>query len=179
MTACPVATRLNRRATVRFGSGGIAAVLGLRGMRPTMAKELTTLESNKAIARRLFEEGVNGRNAAVQYEVYAGEAVDGGRWARRMPGPAGMPLTIAEFHAAFPDIYVSVEQIIANEDLVATRVAWHGTHPPAGTHVVGQTIHIFRIANARIVEQWSEGWEWLAKLDNRPVPRISNPLAGT
>jgi predicted ester cyclase len=89
-----------------------------------------------------------------------------------------MPLPIDQFHAGFPDVYAAVEGVIAEGDLVATRVTWRGTHPPAGTHVVGRTMHLFRITNGQISEEWSAGWEWLAQCGYRSVSQPTNPLAG-
>jgi predicted ester cyclase len=96
-----------------------------------------------------------------------------------MPGPGGMPLTIDKFHAEFPDVTVTVEAIVAEDDLVATVATWRGTHPPAGTHLVGRTMHLFHIADELITEEWSTGWDWLAQRGDHPVPRPTNPLAGT
>ena len=172
------APTLNRRTAVHLGSAGIASALTLRGIRSVAAQEPTTLEANKTLVHRIFEEAVNGRNEAVISELYGADVVDRGAWARQMPGPAGMPLTIDQFHTVYPDVTVAVDAAIAEDELVATFATWHGTHPPAGTHVVGRTMHIFRIANGQIIEQWSTGWEWLAQLGYRSVPRPTNPLAG-
>lgn len=179
MSSCTSAPTLNRRRAVRLGTGGLAAALPLRELRSAEARHLTTLEANKTLVRRVFEEAVNGGNAAVVAELYDPDYVDRGTWARHMPGPAGMPMTIEEFQAVFPDVSVTVEGTIAEDDLVATRAAWHGAHPPAGTHVVGRTMHIFRIANGQIIEQWSTGWEWLTQLGDRPQTRPTNPLAAS
>jgi predicted SnoaL-like aldol condensation-catalyzing enzyme len=127
------------------------------------------LDANKTLVHRVFEEAVNGGDVTVIGEVYAPNSVDRGTWARHMPGPAGMPLTIDQFHAEFPDVTVTVDPAIAEEDLVATFATWRGAHPPAGTHVVGRTMHLFRISNGQIIEQWSAGWDWLAQLGYRSV----------
>ena len=47
---------------------------------------------------------------------------------------------------------------------------------PAGTHMVGRTMHLFRIDGGAIVEQWSAGWEWLESLIEQRGPGASNPL---
>jgi predicted SnoaL-like aldol condensation-catalyzing enzyme len=169
---------LTRRTAVRIGGGSLAAALALHDWRSAGAHSLTILEGNKALVRRVFEEAVNGGNEALIEELYAPDFVDRGTWARQMPGPAGMPLTIAQFHEVFPDVTVAVEMTIAEDDLVATVATWHGTHPPAGTHVVGRTMHLFRIANEQIIEEWSTGWEGLAQLGYRSELRLTNPLAG-
>jgi ketosteroid isomerase-like protein len=166
---------LSRRRAVRLGSASLAATLELRGNRSIAAADQPSLEANKDIARRVFEEGFNHRNQAVLQEVYAPDFVDYGTWARQMPGPAGMPITGDEFHALFPDVIATVDGAIAEGNLVAARVTWRGTHPPAGTHLVGQTMHLLQVENGQIVAQWSAGWEWLAPYLQR-LPSPDNPL---
>lgn len=168
---------LTRRTAVRLGTGGLAAALVAPGRRSAQAADAATLEANKTIVRRLFAEAVNGGNEAVIAELYIPEFV-GPHHARHLPRPAGMPLPIDEFHTVFPDVYVTVEDAVAEGDLVATRVTWRGTHPPAGTHVEGRTMHLFRIVKGQISEQWSTGWEWRAQCGYRSVPQPTNPLAG-
>ena len=158
------ASIVNRRTAVRLAGGGLAVALTAGGWRSSQAEENPTLEANKTLVRRLFAEGFDGGNPAVIAALYGGDDVDRGSWARKMPGPAGLPLTIEEFRALFPDITVTVDAAIAEGDLVATRETWRGTHPPAGTHVVGRTMHVFRITNGQIVEQWSVGWDWIGSL---------------
>jgi len=169
---------LTRRTAVRIGGGGLAAALALHERRSAKAHSLTTLEGNKVLVRRVFEEAVNSGNVAVIGELYAPDAVDRGSWARHMPGPAGMPLTVEQFHATFPDVMVTVDAAIAEDDLVATVATWRGSHPPAGTHVVGRTMHLFRFADGQIIEQWSAGWDWLAELGYPSAPRPTRPVIG-
>lgn len=178
MSTLATISTVSRRRAVRLGSAGLAMALAAGGQRAAAARDQTSLEANKAIARRVFEEGFNQRNVAALEELYAPDVVDYGTWARQMPGPAGMPITSDEFQAMFPDVIVTVEGAIAEDDLVATRVTWRGTHPPAGTHLVGRTMHVFHIDNGRIVAQWSAGWDWLMPYTRKSAPRPTNPLAG-
>ena len=166
---------LSRRRAVHFGSAGVALVLAAGGQRSALAGDQSTLEANKAIARRVFEEGFNRRNLAALEELYAPEFVDRGAWARQMPGPAGMPITTDEFHDLFPDLVATVDGAIAEDDLVATRVTWRGTHPPAGVHMVGRTMHVFHLESGQIVAQWSVGWDWLAPYSCQSAPPWNSP----
>lgn len=176
MASCASDPHLNRRHALRLGSGGVAAAFALRVAPVAAAQDLAILDANKAIARRVFGEAVNGGNGAVVAELYHPDFVDRGAPSRRMPGPAGMPMPVARFHAFFPSITVTVDAVVAEEDLVAAVATWRDTHPPAGAHVVGRTMHLFRIASSRIVEEWSVGWEWLDRRGYRPAPRLRNPL---
>jgi predicted ester cyclase len=176
MTVHTTARILNRRTAVRLCSGGLAAALATCGPRPTRAADSATLEGNKAIARRVLEEMLNGSNAAVLEELYATDFVNRGTWTRQLQGPGGLPMKLEEFQTEFPNVTVTVDALVAEGDLVAARATWHDTHPPAGTHVVGRTMHHFRIVNGQISEQWSVGWEWLTQRDRVSTARPGNPL---
>jgi predicted ester cyclase len=65
--------------------------------------------------------------------------------------------------AAFPDSYLTVEDMIAEGDKVVARLTSGGTHqgaymgiPPTGKHVKVTLIDIFRIAGGKGVEHWME-----------------------
>ena len=65
------------------------------------------------------------------------------------------------FLAAFPDIHFTIEDQVAEADLVATRWTATGTHrgdlmgiPPKGKHVSGTGIVITRIRSGQAVESW-------------------------
>jgi steroid delta-isomerase-like uncharacterized protein len=62
---------------------------------------------------------------------------------------------------AYPDLHVSVDDVIAEGDKVVTRNTVTGTHrgeymgvPPTGKPVTYKEIFIFRFANGRIAETW-------------------------
>jgi predicted SnoaL-like aldol condensation-catalyzing enzyme len=183
------ARTLNRRGAFRLGGAGLAVALTTHGLHAAEAQARSTLEANKGLVHRIFAEAINGGNVAVVAELYGpalGDSVRATRYqpgsvraTRYLPGPAGLPLPVDEFTTEYPDVSATVEDIIAEGDLVATRVTWRGTHPPAGTHVVGRTMHLFRLANEQIVEEWSSGWEWLASADEAPEPDPANPLIST
>jgi steroid delta-isomerase-like uncharacterized protein len=64
-------------------------------------------------------------------------------------------------HRAFPDLHVTVEDLIAEGDKVVSRNTVTGTHqgeymglPPTGRSVTYNEIFILRFAGARITETW-------------------------
>ena len=67
----------------------------------------------------------------------------------------------ARLHRAFPDLQVTVEDLIEEGDKVAGRNTLTGTHqgeymglPPTGRSVTYNEIIIFRFVNGRIAETW-------------------------
>jgi predicted ester cyclase len=122
-------------------------------------------EENKALVRRYYEEAVNQRKLAVVDELvtpnhlshaYPGDP-DGGR------GPEGLKRTLALFTTAFPDLRVTVDDMVAQADLVVTRTTSRGTHhgelmgiAPTGKQVTFTAITIDRVRDGKIVENWLE-----------------------
>ncbi len=59
---------------------------------------------------------------------------------------------------------ITIEDLIAEQDRVVARTAWHGTHlgiyegvEPTGKRVARTMIQIFRLENGKILEEWNEG----------------------
>jgi steroid delta-isomerase-like uncharacterized protein len=70
---------------------------------------------------------------------------------------------IASFRAAFPDLRVSVLDQVAEGDKVCVRYRMQGTHlgnfqgmPPTRKQISYSGILIYRIADGKIAEQWTE-----------------------
>jgi predicted ester cyclase len=118
-------------------------------------------EENKAIIRRLFEEGVNQNKLSVLDELIAPDFVNYDAPPGTPRGPQGMRLLGAMFRTAFPDLHVTFEQELADGDYVIHRGYITGTHqgefqgiPPTGKQVKMKSIDIWRIANGKAVENW-------------------------
>ena len=163
MSSLASAPTLSRRHAVRLSSAGLAMALAAGGQRSAAAGDQTTLEANKAIVRRVFE-AVNANTPDAVYELYAPDFVDRSAFPDQLPGPAGIEKAIADFHTLLPDVHITPEAMIAEGDLVATREEWRGTDPATGQEITGTTLHFWRIAQGKIVEEWSAGWEWLEQI---------------
>ncbi len=68
---------------------------------------------------------------------------------------------LAGFRSAFPDIAVTVEEVIAEGDRVVFRSTMRGTHsgefagiPPTGIQVTVGLLDAIRIEDGRFAEQW-------------------------
>src|SRR5438270_12886248 len=131
-------------------------------------------EDNKAIIRRYFEEVQNKGNVAAVDELLAPNIL------LHFDSPSGVPVSaemqlslegikqvVSEFRSTFPDLHYTVDLLVAEGDLVVSRVTAHGTHtgeyrgltykgmPPTGKQVMWTETHIYRLAAGKIVEYWS------------------------
>ena len=120
---------------------------------------MSSMEDNKNLVRRLFQEFWNGKNLAI-----ADEFIDHipGRPAELPAGPEGFKLWGSALHAAYPDTHYTIDDMLAEGDKVVSRWTAHGTHqgvlmgiPATGKQVTVTGITIDRIVDDQVVESWS------------------------
>jgi len=142
-----------------------------------------SVEQNKALVRRLFDEDLNVNDQAARSraadELIAVEFVDYTNPPGLQHGLESHKQIVTILRSAFPDLSWEYEAPIAESDKVAVRVIMHGTHqgeffgfPPTGKHVTVSGIHILRIANGKLVEHWGDNDDLglLQQLGVVPVP---------
>lgn len=118
-------------------------------------------EENKAVVRRLIEEGYNQKNLAVFDELYAPDVVVHNS-SLTLQGREAVTQFLAMFFTAFPEARFTIEDLIAEGNTVAFRQTLRGTHqgdylgiPPTGKQVTIPGISMFRLANGKASEQWT------------------------
>jgi predicted SnoaL-like aldol condensation-catalyzing enzyme len=88
-----------------------------------------TIEANKDLVRRFYEELWNRGNLAAAEELVAQDYVRHDlRPGAAPPGPAVQQAIAQRFRTAFPDIRLEVEAVVAEGDLVVARWPISGTH---------------------------------------------------
>ncbi|SRR5579884_96722 len=144
-----------------------------------------SIEDNKRLAHRYFDEFCNGRRLDIADELFSRDhqfhdpSIPGAS-----PGPEGMKQTIAVYHQGFPDAHWQIHEMIATEDTVVTRWTGSGIQtnelagnppiPPTGKKASVEGIMMNRIAGGKIVETW-EVWDTLGML--RQLGVIKTPVA--
>src|SRR5438128_5103697 len=103
---------------------------------------MTTSAEAIAIIRRWNDEGWTNRNYAVAKELISPDMVAHAAGQSMELGPDGIVDLLKRWHAAFPDGYMTIENIFAEGDIVVIQNTWHGTHKgdfygmkPSGKHV--------------------------------------------
>jgi serine phosphatase RsbU (regulator of sigma subunit) len=130
-----------------------------------MGKEKTNVsaaEENKAIFRRYAEEVGNQQNFELVDEIferYISHQPDGSTLVR---GPEDVKRFHREFHSAFSNFHINIEEQIAEGDKVVSRYTMRGTHQrafrgmaPTGKEVELKAVTIFRFSpEGKVVETW-------------------------
>jgi steroid delta-isomerase-like uncharacterized protein len=118
-------------------------------------------EENKTLARRAWEMVFNQRNLDALDVFYAADAV----WHQPdqdLQGLEEVKQWLARPFEAFPDLNVTVDDVIAEGDKVVIRYTSRGTHqgetgglgPPTGRQIELEGIAIQRFEGSKIVEFW-------------------------
>jgi len=139
-------------------------------------RETVETEEMKTIIRRAWEDVINDGELEVADEVFAANYVLHSAGSPDLHGlEEGVKGPVSIQRTAFPDIHFVVEDIIVEGDMVAHRWTATGTHkgelmgiPPTGEKVKMTGIVISRIADGKIMEDWSE-WDKLGMLQQLGV----------
>jgi len=120
-----------------------------------------SVKENKAIARRLVEEG--WANTEIMDEIIDADFI----FHHDPEGKEAYKRAWTGFYAGLPDARMTVEDVIAEGDKVVVRWACSGTQtgtlwgiPPTGKPVSITGTFTFRFAGGKIVEQW-RNWDHL------------------
>ncbi len=120
-------------------------------------------EQNKALIRRFYEEVWGKGSVAVADEIFADEYVRHDLHpGNPLPGPAGQKKIASDFRAAFPDLKIAVDVMVAEGDWVVARWTMEGTNTgqwgktaPTGKHALFSGVNIFRFSKGKVVEIWN------------------------
>jgi steroid delta-isomerase-like uncharacterized protein len=126
----------------------------------------TKEERNKAIALRVFEEIFNQGKFSVADDIYAPDFKNHGLDSRNVDRYVGLKADQDAVHdekKAFPDLKMTVNNMVAEGDLVAVHWTFRGTHthdgyaglPATGTQVLMTGMTIWRIVDGKITDEWS------------------------
>jgi len=121
----------------------------------------STTEKNKELVKKVYTEMVNKRNYGLIDSLYATNIFDHSAFEGQEQGREGFKKAVTEFLGMFSTLEISTHDIIAEGDMVATRETWKVTLASNNKLLTGETMHIFRIKNGLITDEWSKGWEWL------------------
>ena len=117
-----------------------------------------------AFAARLFDDAVSGGEVEAILELYAPDFVDHAPGPGQVPGPEGIVQVVRRYREAIPDLSVTVEDVLVSGDRVVTRETWRGTHqgevagiPPTGERFEVARMHIFKMENGLVKEEWTAG----------------------
>jgi steroid delta-isomerase-like uncharacterized protein len=116
-------------------------------------------DTNKAVVLRYWERCWNHQDPSAIRETHHETFAQNG-----VPiGTAAFERSLAGFFQAFPDVRVTIEDVMAADDRVLTRVLYHGTQSgpyeglePSGRRIRVSGLELFLLLDGRIIQHWHE-----------------------
>ncbi|HLF67725.1 MAG TPA: ester cyclase [Gaiellaceae bacterium] len=125
-------------------------------------------EDGKVLVRSYYDRVINGRDLDAVGEFFTDERL-----------VEGVRRGCFSYLQAFPDLHVSVDDLIAEGDRVFCRSTMTGTHdgeykgiPATGRHIAAESAEVFRIADGKFVGYWclANVAGLMRQLTEEPVP---------
>ncbi len=134
-------------------------LMGLR-QQITRKPEPGSLDEARAIVSRYVYE-VNMQNYESFDEFVVPDFLDRDPIPGQAPGREGLKAAYKTFSDAFPDVWFTFEDLIAEGDMVVGRGVIEGTHKgnflglePTGKHIVWTGTRMFRVRDGKVSEGW-------------------------
>jgi steroid delta-isomerase-like uncharacterized protein len=120
-------------------------------------------EQNKELIRRAVEQIYNGANYSTLDQFVADDFVVHVSQDEKVYGREGVKQFYTELRTAFPDLFFTIQDQIAESDRVVTSWKAEGTHsgafkgiPATGKRVILTAVDIDRIVDGKVVECWTK-----------------------
>jgi steroid delta-isomerase-like uncharacterized protein len=135
-------------------------------------------EDNKAIARRIVNEVINRGDLALADTLVAMGYVWHGPGGIEFRGPEGFKQLVNVYRSAFPDLNITIDDMVAEGNTVAWRWTGRGTHKgdltgiaPTGRTATVSGIIVSHFSGGKLVEDW-ESFDELGMLRQLGVTAI-------
>jgi steroid delta-isomerase-like uncharacterized protein len=121
-----------------------------------------SVEANRAMMRRWIEDGWNKHNVGLIDEIFATDVFEHDPGGLTVDGAEALKAHINGFLTALPDIRFTIEDLIAEGDVVVCRFDSTATHTGTLMNIpaTGKTARVsgmleFRFADGKVAEVWA------------------------
>ena len=108
------------------------------------------MSDTKEVVRRYYADVLNGRNLEAVGQYFTDERI-----------VEGVKRGCFAYFEAFPDLHLSIEELIAEGDRVFCRSTMTGTHdgeykgiPATGRHIASESAEVFRVVDGKFLGYW-------------------------
>jgi steroid delta-isomerase-like uncharacterized protein len=117
-------------------------------------------------AQTKFGEAINSGNLEIMNDLVAAGVIENDPAPGQAKGPKGYIDFFTKMRAAFPDMKVEVEQLVADDENVAFAYTLTGTHkgdfngiPATGKKIKARGLQISKFKDGKMVERWGSSDE--------------------
>jgi predicted ester cyclase len=114
-----------------------------------------SLEEMKQFVRNHFEDFVNRKKSDVALRNFSPDFLDHDEPTGVEVGPEAAKRMMEAAYKRWPDLHVTVEDILAEGDKVMVRNSWTATEAATGQKIEFHGFVLWRFANKKIVERWA------------------------
>ena len=119
-----------------------------------------SIDANRAVVCRFVEEVLGRGDFAALTALAAPDCADRADAPGATSRPEAIAHLLATWRAAFPDLRLEIDELVAAGDRVAARWTLRGTHhgaflglPPTGRRVAVAGTELYRLAGGQIIER--------------------------
>ncbi|MDJ0755080.1 MAG: ester cyclase [Ardenticatenaceae bacterium] len=120
-----------------------------------------TKEEMKRLVEEHYDSAINDQNLLILDSQLNASFIDHGMPPGTPPGPNPAKKWLAQLKTSFPDLRVNLHHLVAEEDIVAVRATWRGTHsatfmgvPPTGRIIEFTGAVFWRVDAGQLAERW-------------------------
>ena len=119
-----------------------------------MPTSLSTTQM-KELVRRHFEDFVNHQKAEVIRHNMTADFFDHDGPGGKPTGVEGDEAMMRGVYAVFPDLHITIEEMVAEGDKVVCRNRWEGTNAKTGRRMEFHGFVEWRFEGEKIAERWA------------------------
>jgi predicted ester cyclase len=119
-----------------------------------MPTSLSTAQM-KELVRRHFEDFVNHQKAEVIRHNMTADFLDHDGPGGKAAGVDGDEAMMRGMYGVFPDLHITIEEMIAEDDRVVCRNRWEGTNAKTGRRMEFHGFVEWRFEGEKIAERWA------------------------
>jgi predicted ester cyclase len=114
-----------------------------------------SLEGMKEFVKNHFEDFVNRKKPEVALVNFSADFLDHDEPSGPQVGPEAAMVMMKAAHQKWPDLHVTVEDLIAEGDKVVVRNSWRATDATTRKKIEFHGFVMWRFAGRKIVERWA------------------------
>lgn len=122
---------------------------------PAKAPPGLSLEAMKAFVRKHFDDFVNHKDSGAALRNFTPDFLDHDEAYGPSNGNDLAKEMMEHVHKKWPDLHVTVEDAIAEDDIVVVRNRWHFTDPASGQAMEFHGFVQWRFVHGKICERWA------------------------